>query len=266
MAECGVAPAEKSNMNRPVVPVTASASLPSQAQDDIFPSMRIMVLRRQVAVSQICTIPSSLPAASQLPSGATATAFTLWAFPGRAARCFSVAGSQIWIVPSLLPTASQLPSGATATAFTARTPMAEAILPPSSMAGESALLFRVNASQITARTVLDVMSPAVRVARLVPVAESQIRTEPSLLPVASQLPSGATAILYSASVRVARLLPVAGSQIRTIQSLMTAAGQKPSGATAIFRTRALPVADLFCWVRGTCSCLVSGSQIRIVLS
>ena len=58
-------------------------------------------------------------------------------------------------------------------------------------------------------------------ARSCPVAASQIRTVLSQPPVASQLPSGATATAVTRSVwpvRVARSCPVAASQIRTVPS------------------------------------------------
>ena len=71
-----------------------------------------------MARSQIRTAPSPPALASQLPSGAIATAVTAPAWPVRAARCWPVAGSQIRTVPSSPPLASQLPSGAIATAVT----------------------------------------------------------------------------------------------------------------------------------------------------
>ena len=79
-----------------------------------------------VAGSQIRTVPSSLPLASQVPSGAIATALTGSAQPlsswlVRTARCWPVAGSQIRTDPvrPVPPLASQVPSGAIATAITA---------------------------------------------------------------------------------------------------------------------------------------------------
>ena len=71
---------------------------------------------RPAATSQIRTVPSAPPEASQLPSGATATAHTGPVWPVRAARSRPVATSQIRTVVVPLPEASQLPSGATATA------------------------------------------------------------------------------------------------------------------------------------------------------
>jgi hypothetical protein len=71
----------------------------------------------RVVTSQIRTSPSPLPEASQLPSGATASAARrLWRV--EAARSCQVAASQIRTVPSPSLEASQLPSGATATAIT----------------------------------------------------------------------------------------------------------------------------------------------------
>ena len=64
-----------------------------------------------VAVSQIRTVPSSLPVASQVPSGWNATDFTQLVWPVRVRRCSPVAASQIRTVPSPLPVASQVPSG-----------------------------------------------------------------------------------------------------------------------------------------------------------
>ena len=71
-----------------------------------------------VTGSQIRTVPSSLAVASQVPSGATATAPTLPVWPVRVWRWVPVSGSQIRTVPSPLAVASQLPSGAIATAAT----------------------------------------------------------------------------------------------------------------------------------------------------
>ena len=78
---------------------------------------------RPVATYQIRTVPSLPPEASQLPSGATATAAhsddaTPTGWLDKVARIRPVAMSQILTVPSPPPEASQLPSGATATAIT----------------------------------------------------------------------------------------------------------------------------------------------------
>ena len=65
--------------------------------------------------------PVALPLASQVPSGAIATAFTAPVWPVRTARCWPVAESQIRTDPSSPPPlASQVPSGAIATAVTGR--------------------------------------------------------------------------------------------------------------------------------------------------
>ena len=71
-----------------------------------------------VTGSQIRTVPSSLAVASQLPSGAIATACTPPVWPVRVWRSVPVTGSQIRTVPSSPAVASQLPSGAIATAST----------------------------------------------------------------------------------------------------------------------------------------------------
>ena len=71
-----------------------------------------------VAGSQIRTVPSSLAVASQVPSGAIATARTVPVWPVRVWRSVPVAGSQIRTVPSPPAVASQVPSGAIATART----------------------------------------------------------------------------------------------------------------------------------------------------
>ena len=67
---------------------------------------------------QIRAVPSLLPVASQVPSGAIDTAKIGLSWPVRVARGVPSA-VQIRAVPSLLPVASQVPSGAIATAFTA---------------------------------------------------------------------------------------------------------------------------------------------------
>ena len=71
-----------------------------------------------MAGSQIRTDPSLPPLASQVPSGAIATAVTAPVWPVRTARCWPVAGSQIRTDPSTPALASQVPSGAIATAVT----------------------------------------------------------------------------------------------------------------------------------------------------
>ena len=157
-----------------------------------------------MATSQIRTVWSQLAEASQLPSGATATAATRLVRPVRAARSWPVAVSQIRTVPSPPPEASQLPSGATATAS------APPVWP-------------------------------VKAARSFPVTASQIRTVPSPPPEASQLPSGATATASAPPVwpvKAARSFPVTASQIRTVPSPPPEASQLPSGATATARTDA----------------------------
>ena len=80
---------------------------------------------RPLAGSQIRTVPSPPAEASQLPSGATASAATappesLASCPVMVARSRPLAGSQIRTVPSSPAEASQLPSGATASAATRR--------------------------------------------------------------------------------------------------------------------------------------------------
>ena len=140
-----------------------------------------------MAGSQIRTVPSSLAVASQVPSGAIATAVTRPVWPVRVARCWPVAGSQIRTVPSPLAVASQVPSGAIATAVTAP------VWP-------------------------------VRVARCWPVAASQIRTVPSSPAVASQVPSGAIATAVTSPVWPVRVRRSAGSGRSGSGHLLISAG------------------------------------------
>ncbi len=72
-----------------------------------------------MTASQIRTVLSPLAVASQLPSGAIATACTQSVWPVRVCRWAPVTASQIRTVLSPLAVASQLPSGAIATARTA---------------------------------------------------------------------------------------------------------------------------------------------------
>ena len=69
------------------------------------------------SAAQIRTVPSSPPVASQVPSGAIATAPTQPSWPVRVARGVPSA-AQVRTVPSSPPVASQVPSGAIATACT----------------------------------------------------------------------------------------------------------------------------------------------------
>ena len=69
------------------------------------------------SASQIRAVPSRLAVASQVPSGAIATASTASVWPVRVARGVPSA-AQIRAVPSQLAVASQVPSGAIATAST----------------------------------------------------------------------------------------------------------------------------------------------------
>ena len=96
----------------------ASTPVLSQVEALTLLSSRITARARPLAASQIRTVPSQPPEASQLLSGATATADTTRVWPVRVARCCPLATSQIRTRPSWLPAASQLPSGATATAYT----------------------------------------------------------------------------------------------------------------------------------------------------
>ena len=112
-----------------------------------------------MAGSQIRTVRSSPPVASQVPSGAIATALTRRAGVAPVRAGALLAGGRVPDPhrPVDSPAvASQVPSGAIATALTGP------VWP-------------------------------VRVARCWPVAGSQIRTVPSSPPVASQVPSGAIA-------------------------------------------------------------------------
>src|ERR1039457_2403527 len=118
-----------------------------------------------VAGSQIRTDLSGLVLASQVLSGAIATAVTSPVWPVRRARCCPVAGSQIRTDLSWLVLASQVLSGAIATAATGP------VWP-------------------------------VRRARCCPVAGSQIRTDLSWLVLASQVLSGAMATAVTSPVRV----------------------------------------------------------------
>ena len=90
-----------------------------QAQSASGRSTRMAALMPAVAGSQIRTVPSSPAVASQVPSGAIATALTESVWPVRVARCWPVAGSQIRTDPSRPAVASQVPSGAIATAHVA---------------------------------------------------------------------------------------------------------------------------------------------------
>ena len=196
-----------------------------------------------VAGSQIRTVPSPLAVASQLPSGAIATAHTVSVWPVRVWRWVPVAGSQIRTVPS--PAAGGQPG-----AVRGDRHRTHAV----GVAGEGVAWVPVAGSQI--RTVPSQLAVAsqvpsgaiatactlpvwpVRVWRWVPVAGSQIRTVPSSLPVASQVPSGAIATARTLPVwpvRVWRWVPVAGSQIRTVPSSLPVASQVPSGAIATAR-------------------------------
>src|ERR1039457_1277403 len=191
-------PGTNLNRYRPADPPTARASVLGHAQAERGPSTCMRALGWPPAASQIRAVPSLLAVASQVPSGATATAVTqsVWFF--RTARSRPVAISQIRAVPSLLAVASQVPSGPAATALTKP----------------------VSPSRARSR----------------PVAMSQTRTGLSLLPVASQVPSGAAAVATALTEpaglpRRARSRPVAMSQTRTGLSLLPVASQVPSGAT-----------------------------------
>ena len=152
-----------------------------------------------MAGSQIRTVPSPPAVASQVPSGAIATAVTRPVWPVRAARCWPVAGSQIRTVPSL---AGGGQPGAVRGDRHRRH--------RAGVAGEGGALLRRWPGPRSA--------PSRRRRRL-----------------ASQVPSGAIATAVTAPVwpvRAARCWPVAGSQIRTVPSPPAVASQVPSGAIA----------------------------------
>jgi hypothetical protein len=112
----GAGPVRKLKRYTPPEPPTASPSELSHSATLTLPSTRIWARVSKVAISQIRTTPSSPPDASQLPSGAMATAVTGPSWPTRVVCCCPAATSQIRTIPSRPPEASQLPSGATATA------------------------------------------------------------------------------------------------------------------------------------------------------
>ena len=148
-------PVRKSNRYRPAGPPTASALVLSHVEAATLLSSRIRARARPVATSQTRTVLSSPPEASQLPSGATATALTQPVWPVRAARSRPV------------PRPRSAPSRPRRRWPASCHPAPPPSPHPAGVAGQAA--------------------------RCCPVATSQIRTVPSSPPVASQLPSGATA-------------------------------------------------------------------------
>ena len=147
-------------------PTHREDSAGNQVQAQTAPSTRIALTHSQPAPSAVHTrtVRSSPPLASQVPSGAIATAFTPSVWPVRVARRVPSA-PHTRTLRSSPPLASQVPSGAIATPLTL-------------------LLWPV------------------RVARAVP-SGAQIRTVPSSLPVASQVPSGAIATALNQYERLA---------------------------------------------------------------
>ena len=177
-----------------------------------------MARSRPVAASQIRTVPSRLPEASQLPSGATATAATALGVAGQGGPL--PAGGRIPDPhrPVPPPEASQLPSGATATAVTPPVwPVKDGPLLPGGRVPDPHRPVPAAGGQPAAIRRHRHRRPPRRCgrsgsARSRPVAASQIRTVPSRPPEASQLPSGATATAATVPVwpvRAARSRPVA---------------------------------------------------------
>ena len=178
--------------------------------------------------------------ASQVPSGAIATAHTGPSWPVRVARGVPSA-AQVRTVPSSPAVASQVPSGAIATARTRPSwPVRVARGVPSAAQVRTVPSSPPVASQVPSgaiATAVTAPSWPVRVARGVPSA-AQVRTVPSSPAVASQVPSGAIATAYTGPpwpVRVARGVPSA-AQVRTVPSSPAVASQVPSGAIATAST------------------------------